>query len=154
MKKIISLFLAIVLTLSMSVTAFAADMMLPHDEATGRGTVTYRVESSFCVIIPETMDGVNGFNLTADFMNITESEKVCVYVNSDDGKFTLTNESGDTMTASFNTSGGENGAVGIFTKGQTQSDVYCCVMPSDDTIPKAGEYSGTVEFIVRLELND
>lgn len=153
MKKFISLFLAIVLTLSMSVTAFAADASLPHDGATGQSTVTYRVESSFCVIIPETLDGMNGFQLTADFMNITESEKVCVYVNSDDGKFTLTNESGDTMEASFNTSGA-NGAIGIFTKGQTQSDVYCCVMPSDDTIPKAGEYSGTVEFIVRLEPNN
>lgn len=152
MKKFISLFLAIVLTLSMSVTAFAADMMLPHDGATGSSTVTYRVESSFCVIIPETMDGNNGFSLTADFMNITESEKVCVYVNSENGKFTLTNESGDTMEANIYTNH-SSGYIGSFVKGQTTSDVVCYVQPSGDTIPKAGEYSGTVEFIVKLESN-
>lgn len=149
MKKIISLILAVVLTLSMSVTAFA-ESSLPFDGATGQSTVTYTVDSSFCVIIPETLDGFNGFSLTADYMKISDSLQLNVYVNGDD-PIEMTNECGDTMTVRFNTSANNGSAIASFVKGQTQSDIFVTVQPTDDQIPEAGYYTGTVEFVVRLE---
>ena len=81
MKKLLAFTLCFVMVLSCSISAFAAE--LPYNEATGQSTVTYQVDSSFCVIIPETVDAFNGFQLTASNMNITESEQVNVSVNGE-----------------------------------------------------------------------
>lgn len=148
MKKVLSLLLVAVLMLTSSVTAFAE--ALPHDGATGQSTLTYTVDNSFCVIIPETLDGFNGFQLTADYVKITESLELNVYVNGDE-EIAMTNQDGDTMNVRFNTSANDGSTIATFVKGQTTSDIFCTVQPCDDQIPEAGDYTGTVEFIVRLE---
>lgn len=61
MKRIISIMLCVIMLMCCGITAFAAD--LPHNEATGQSTVTYHIDSSFCVVIPETIDAFNGFQL-------------------------------------------------------------------------------------------
>ena len=54
MKKLLAFTLCFIMVLSCSIPAFAAE--LPYNESTGQSTVTYQVDSSFCVIIPETVD--------------------------------------------------------------------------------------------------
>ena len=92
MIKIICVTLCVMMLMCCGITAFAAD--LPHNEATGQNTVIYHVDSSFCVVIPETIDAFNGFQLSASFMNITDSEQVNVYINGEN-RIPMTNESGD-----------------------------------------------------------
>lgn len=146
MKKIISIILCVAMLMCCGITAFAAD--LPHNEATGQSTVTYHVDSSFCVVIPETIDAFNGFQLSSSFMNITDSEQVNVYINGEN-RIPMTNESGDNFNLQLNLNSRDR--VAEFLKNQTTSDFTVYGQQADGDMPAAGEYTGTVEFIVRLE---
>ena len=144
MKKILAFTLCFVMVLSCSISAFAAE--LPYNEATGQSTVTYQVDSSFCVIIPETVDAFNGFQLTASNMNITESEQVNVSVNGEN-RIPMTNDEGDTFNLRLNVNDSDH--VAEFVKNQTTSE-FIVTGPIDGEMPAAGYYTGTVEFIVEL----
>lgn len=87
------------MVLSCSISAFAAD--LPHNEATWQSTVTYHVYSSFCVVIPETIDAFNGFQISSSFMNTTDSGQVNVYINGEN-QIPMTNEAEDTFNLQLN----------------------------------------------------
>lgn len=100
MKKLLAFTLCFVMVLSCSIPAFAAE--LPYNKATGQSTVTYQVDSSFCVIIPETVDAFNGFQLTASNMNITEAEQVNVSVNGENS-IPMTNDEGEMPAAGYYT---------------------------------------------------
>lgn len=146
MKKLLALSLCLVMVLSCSISAFAAE--LPYNEATGQSTVTYHIDSSFCVVIPETIDAFNGFQLSSSFMNITDSEQVNVYINGEN-YIPMTNEAGDNFNLQLNLNNGDR--VAEFVKNQTTSDFIVYGQQADGNMPAAGEYTGTVEFIVRLE---
>lgn len=146
MKKIISLMLCITMLMCCGITAFAEE--LPHNGATGQSTVTYHVDSSFCVIIPETIDAFNGFQLSSSWMNITTTEQVNVYVNGEN-RIAMTNSSGDSFNLQLNLN--DNDRVAEFVKNQTTSDFTVYGQQADGNMPAAGDYTGTVEFVVRLE---
>ena len=113
----------------------------------GQSTVTYQVDSSFCVIIPETVDAFNGFQLTASNMNITESEQVNVSVNGENS-IPMTNDEGDTFNLRLNVNDSDH--VAEFVKNQTTSEFIVTGQPVDGEMPAAGYYTGTVEFVVEL----
>lgn len=128
-------------------TVFAEDLYL--DESTSSSTLIYHIDSSFCVVIPETLDAFNGFELSAYYMNITESEQVNVYINGENS-ITMSNESGDTFNMRLNLN--DHNRVAEFIKNQLTSGwVTYGSMFDDAAMPAAGEYTGTVNFIVRLE---
>lgn len=145
MKKIIAITLCLIMFLTCSISAFAAE--LPHNGATGESTVTYQVDSSFCVVIPETVDAFNGFQLTANYMNITESEQVNVSVNGENS-ITMTNDEGDSFKLKLNTN--DNNHIAEFVKNQLTSDFTVYGQQDGGDMPAAGYYTGTVEFVVEL----
>lgn len=95
MKKFIALTLCLIMLLSCSITAFASNG-LSGEGATAQSTITYQVDSNYCVIIPETVDAFNGFQLTASYMNITDAEQVNISV-SGENSIAMTNDEGDTL---------------------------------------------------------
>lgn len=145
MRKLLSITLCIAMLLTCSVTAFAAD--LPHDGATGQSTVTYEVDSSFCVVIPETVDAFNGFQLSASYMRITDAEQVNVSVNGENS-ILMTNDEGDTFDLMLRLNDRDH--VAEFIKNQTTSDFIVTGQPVGGDMPAAGSYTGTVEFVVNL----
>lgn len=145
MKKFLCFALSMVMLLSCSVTAFAAE--LQYEDATGQAAITYQVDSSYCVIIPETVDAFYGFQLSASFMNITEAEQVNVSVNGANS-IPMTNDEGDTFNLRLNLNGRDH--VAEFVKNQTISDFTVFGEPDGGNMPAAGYYTGTVEFIVNL----
>lgn len=145
MKKFLALTLCLIMVLSCSISAFAAE--LPYNEAKGQSTVIYQVDSSFCVIIPETVDASNGFQLSASYMNITNSEQVNVSVNGENS-IPMTNYEGDTFNLKLNLNDRDH--VAEFVKNQTTSDFTVYGQPDGGEMPAAGCYTGTVEFIVNL----
>lgn len=145
MKKIIAITLFLIMVFSCSVTTFAEE--LPHDGAKGKTTVTYQVDSSFCVIIPETVDAFNGFQLTASYMNITEAEQVNVSV-SGENRILMTNDEGDTFNLKLNLNDRDH--VAEFVKNQLTSDYTVYGQQDGGDMPAAGNYTGTVEFVVNL----
>lgn len=145
MKKLLALSLCLVMVLSCSISAFAAE--LPYNEATGQSTVTYQVDSSFCVIIPETVDAFNGFQLSASYMNIINSEQVNVSINGENS-IPMTNDEGDTFNLKLNLNDRDH--VAEFVKNQTASEFIVTGQPDGGEMPSAGNYTGTVEFIVNL----
>ena len=118
MKKLLALTLCFVMVLSCSISAFAAE--LPYNEATGQSTVTYQVDSSFCVNI-----SVNGEN-----------------------SIPMTNDEGDTFNLRLNVN--DNDHVAEFVKNQTTSEFIVTGQPIEGEMPAAGYYTGTVEFVVEL----
>ena len=145
MKKLLSLLIAVVFTIGN--TAFAAD--LNYSEATSSSTLTYHVDSSFCVVIPETLDAFNGFQLTSSYMNITDSEQVNVYINGENS-IAMSNEHGDTFNMQLTLN--DNDRIAEFLKNQETSDNIVYGNWGNSDAPSAGDYSGTVEFLVRLEM--
>lgn len=146
MKKAVSLILCLVLISCSGITTFAAE--LQNDNTSAQSTVLYHVDSYFCVIIPETIDAYAGFQLSASSMNITDMEQVNVYINGENS-IQMENTSGDTFNLALNCA--NNGRVAQFVKNQLTSDNYVFGERIDAEMPPAGDYTGTVEFLVRLE---
>lgn len=146
-KKLLSLTMAFCLLVGSAMSVSAAQ--LQTDGETADVQVTYDQPSSFCVNIPESIDlnSTDGYRFTADSMNITDGQKVCIYAPMDD--ITLTNEYGLTGTARLYTDIDNRGkCVAQFERGVTTSD---CVMYGQFDGFSAGHYEGTATFTIRLE---
>ena len=144
MKKLIACLLSAVMLLSMSATVFAD---VSENGGVGQSTVTYTANSWFCVVIPETISADDGFQLSASTMNIRDTEQVNVYIDGENS-IEMTNASCETFNLQFNLT---NNHVAEFLKGQTLSNIYVSAQPIEGTMPIAGDYTGTVQFVVRLE---
>lgn len=149
MKKVLALILCVAMVFCFSITTFAAE--LQNDNTSAQSTVTYHVDSYFCVIIPETIDASSGFQLSASAMNITDAEQVNVYINGENS-IQMENAAGETFNLALVC--GANGRVAQFVKNQLTTDSYIFGERIDAQMPPAGDYTGTVEFIVRLEIKD
>ena len=73
MKKIIALCLSVMLILSISTTAFASD--LSESGGTATASISYVVNSTYCVNIPETIDASTEYTFTASSMNIQVNQQ-------------------------------------------------------------------------------
>ena len=100
MRKLFAIMLSVALLLSMSVNAFAADSQIAGEGATGQSTVYYQAPDTYSIVIPETINIMDGYTFTATEINIASNLKVFVRItNLDENNIlTLTNtETGDTL---------------------------------------------------------
>ena len=151
MKKMLSIVCSMVLLI--------APFNVNAQEVSGYGsadtTVTYHVDSEWCVMIPETLtaDGTE-YSFTASQMDLCDGDIVEVSVSGiTDGFITLTNTSGGTTTAqmfSRNYDGAvlNNFVIASFGNGQYQSEPPIYILADQNTLP--GDYTGTVTFNINL----
>lgn len=152
MKKLIAILLCCALMLSMSITAFAED--ISGDHQSGTSAITYHVDSSFIVNIPETIDANTDYTFTASEINVESDLAVNVYCTNlyNGGYITMTNASGDSFNLTFSGMEAEN-RVAHFDNDNLQSTITIIGQPIEGDV-KAGDYTGTAEFEVRLELKN
>ena len=119
---------------------------LTQDGATADVQVEYDNPSTFCVNIPESinLNNLDGYRFTATMMNLTESEKVCIYAPEE--VVQMTNEMGAVGTAHLYSN--DSNAVATFMSGQVESSN---VMYNMFDGLSAGHYTGTATFTIRLE---
>lgn len=152
MKKIISCLMAVVMLLSLSVTAFAEDTNLTTQGATGTSTVEYVVDSSYIVVIPETISGNGDLCLTAQSMKLLDNQQVNVYCDDlkDNQYVSLTNSAnGESVNFRFSEMKGTN-CVAAFLNGDMVSNFSVFGEIQDDGSINPGTYTGTVTFSVLL----
>lgn len=140
MKKIIAFLLCMVIALSMSVTAFAET----SNSWGGSSAVTYEIESSYSIYIPEEINLNTGYTFTAEMLNITDNLQVNVSATNlnPQGKLEVQNEKGETIALTLQNA--INGRIGKFTDSTTSDITF---IASADEGGKAGKYTGTIEFV-------
>lgn len=151
MRKLLAIMLSVVLLLSMSVNAFAADSQISGEDATGQSTVYYQAPATFSVVIPETIYIMDGYTFTATEINIASNLKVFMRItNLDENNIlTLTNtETGDTLNMEI-TGLDEKQRCAIFEPDNlTSSLTISGVIQNNGENPRVGEYTGIMEFII------
>lgn len=115
---------------------------LHTDGETANVQLSYDNQSTFCINIPESinLNNAGGYTFTADYVNITDSEEVCIKMPEE--AVPMTNEWGATGSVRFTS---ENVK---FFRDQTTAEnpVYAMF----DGL-SAGHYTGTATFTVQLQ---
>lgn len=136
---------AMALCLLVGSTMSVSAQQLFGDGESAEVPISYDNQSTFTINIPESLDLSNpdGYNFTAEFMYITNSQMVCIYAPVD--PIPMTNEWGASGSITLNPN--EGGCVATFYRDQTISNtsVYGMFSGSD-----AGHYTGTATFTVKL----
>ena len=161
MKKIISVIMVICLIATIGMTATSA-----LDTATttgGTSTIQYTEMSRYCILIPETIDMNGSYTFNSAEMNLDSDEYVAVTLtNTDaDGCLTLTHANGtDTAKKSIGYDYFYIGTdkrnelpqycVGYFRDGDSSYRMSFYLNNNADDGFKAGDYTGTAEFVIEL----
>lgn len=163
MKKFLSIALALIVALSLSVTAFAADNITQDtDDKTGSTNITYSVAPMYTVTIPASVTLGNDATVSASGIKVAKGSQVVVKISG-------TSEAGN----AFKVKTGEGAELAYTVKNGTKAigvgDAILTVNPDsatdgsgasgsatltftlDDTIKYAGIYTGTVTFTVSVE---
>lgn len=155
-KKCISLVMSVcMMTMPINVNAAMSDgeysYVSTYDDGTASSELSYVQDSSYLVKIPLRINNIveSGYVFTADSINILDNQSVNVYVENSSVK--MTNERGDTCSLELRCSDdkGKQGLVGTFKNGETTSSVTMNAQMSPGA--RAGSYTGTATFSVRLE---
>ena len=151
MKRLVCIVLCAALALSMTIPVFAEDVQVSGDRQTGQSTLTYDVESSFTILIPQTIDLNTGYQFHASYMNLESDLQVSVYCTTmeQNDHITMTNAAGDSFGLIL--TGGNGALMATFDNEHLESDYIIYGQPEGE-MPNAGQYSGIAEFEVRLEL--
>lgn len=162
MKKIITFVLCAILTVSLSTTAFAADMPFMGE---GTSTLTYKSYSSCIVTIPETIQ-ITGQSteIIISNPNIESGYCVNVYVTnlSDENGIILNHDVyGEATTiCAMLTNDSKNSAVDIsnpLLASIEGSDIVTDILYGSFTVSamgmdyRAGSYTGTMKYEFRIE---
>lgn len=152
MKKVIALLLSVVMIMSMSVTALAADTEVSGNGETAQSTVVYTEASSYVLVIPEyiVVDPYNSFVIEAKALNLKAGDELLVRLTNldENDNLTLTHSSGSTIDVHFNVLDDyDTCAKFYYDSQQTINGISTNVVSNGATIP-AGNYSGIAEFIV------
>lgn len=157
MKKILTCVLTLVMVLSLSATAFAADITQDSDPKTGTTNVTFNVDPTYTVTIPATVtlakaeDGSykQDATITATGVRLEKGKTIKVTLESD---FTLTAGTTDlpyTVTVGDSAAPIATGATvatfGTNTEAQTSVLHFAANNPT-----YAGDYSDTVTFTISV----
>lgn len=159
MKKLLTIMLALVMVLSLSVTAFAADNTFsPSDNSDKATTVTFNVDPTYTVTIPATItlakDEESGSykqdaTITATGVRLLEGKVINVTLAGD---FTLTagttNWSYTVKVGASDTAIANGDTVATF---ETKTAVQTSVLHfAADDPTYAGDYSDTVTFTIAV----
>ena len=151
MRKLFAIMLSVVLLMSMSVNAFAADSQISGEDATGQSTVYYQAPSTFSIVIPEMIYIMDGYTFTATEINISSNLKVFMRItNLDENNIlTLTNtETGEPLNMEI-TGLDEKQRCAIFEPDNLTSTLTISgVVRNNGENPRAGEYTGIMEFVI------
>lgn len=164
-KKLLILVLAICLTFSMSLTAFAEDNYIYEGNA--HSVLEYREPSYYCILIPERIDmnDGTGYRFQADMLNICEGEKVFVSITNldENNRLLFTHEDGKTTFTKSIYSEVRYGVtldniipqkcVGYFDGDDTTSKVLMKLGADTydyDVYVKAGNYTATADFEINI----
>lgn len=155
MKKLLSFTLALVMVLSVSITAFAGTVDQDSVDKTGDTSITYNVDPAYTVTIPATVTLGDTATVKVENTMLKLGDEVNV-------KLTGTSEADDTFKVTT-----AQGAVLAYTvkDGDTVINVgdtviSCASQVNDQvdllftaptSVQYAGDYSGTVTFTVSVE---
>lgn len=167
MKKLLTIMLALVMVLSLSVTALAADITQDSDPKTGNTTVTFNVDPTYTVTIPatvelekktaadETVTYEKDLTVSAENVRLLEGKQIQVTLTSD---FTLTNDTqngGAATNLSYTVTVGDSatpivtdGVVATFGTSTTEQTSVLHFAAANPTY--AGDYSDTVTFTISV----
>lgn len=176
MKKHISIALAVVLILMpvLSVPAFA------EEDATGSFAVTYNVQSSYVVNLPDIAceDGENIVNITADYVHLEAGKRLTVSIDKSrtlrNGRFYLFKDGGTDLNTAMecsiyvsNTNSSNNRiyapywfmdnpsltTVAVFYAEQTEPEAYgkMTFTPQVTVSTPYGAYTGNVYYIISID---
>ena len=153
MKRFICFIICAALMLSMSITASAEDYEISGDQQTAQSNLSYDVESTFTVYIPQTIDLNTGYQFSASYMNLESDLQVSVYCKTmeQNGSITMTNAQGESFALIL--TGGNGALMATFDNEHLQAENYIFGQPESGD-PKAGHYTGIAEFEIRLELKN
>lgn len=153
MKKIVSMFVAVLLLMSVSVTAFAEDM----SSGNGESQVYAHLYSRYTVSIPATIDLRNGDigEVTITDASVEDGYSVKVFASNltTDGGITLTHTNGTStincilINTEKNTNVTNDVPLVSFTSENIEQGVttkYFSLEP--ESFGKAGDYSGTLQY--------
>ena len=148
MKKLILSCIIILALVSFTITGLA-DMEVFDESTVIQATVIAEEPSSFCVLIPSTIYVGQDVTLTAELINIRETEQVNVVINNlnDNNCIQLYSEDGASIYASFY---GIGHNAGTFTTNDELRSSHSFHFQSEGG--HAGTYSGTAEFTVNISL--
>lgn len=167
MKKLLTIMLALVMVLSLSVTALAADITQDSDPKTGNTTVTFNVDPTYTVTIPatvelekktaadETVTYEKDLTVSAENVRLLEGKQIQVTLTSD---FTLTNDTqngGAATNLPYTVTVGDSatpivtdGVVATFGTSTTEQTSVLHFAAANPTY--AGDYSDTVTFTIAV----
>lgn len=139
-KRILGTMMAISVMVGSVMPVSAAQ--LHTDGETANVQLSYDNQSTFCINIPESIDLNNpdGYTFTADYVNITDTEEVCVSIP--DEAIQMTNEWGANGMVRFTTNSVK------FLRDQTTAETPVYAMFDGLS---AGHFEGTATFMIQLK---
>lgn len=145
MKKFICLLVVVVLAVASIPVAGATTLTVAGGEV-AQSELMYSVESSYEIIIPESIGLNQPYRFEATKTNLRDNQQLSV-VCENYNAITLTNSDGVELGATINATDG--GIVGSFGKGDKFSSIEM-VADVDDSDKPAGDYTGTATFALQM----
>lgn len=153
MKKILSFALVLVMVLTMSVTAFAADNTLDNERKTGTTEVTHTVSDSYIVTIPDSMTVGTDATVSASDVTLAKGYNLAVSVSSaqyDNGWKLKNNGEALGYTLKIGDKDVANNGI-ILTAESGGTETKTLVTALDGTAKYSGSYTDTLTFSVTLK---
>ncbi len=160
MKRLISLFMALLIVAVLPVSAFAAEVNEMNN--TAEGTIEYYVGSTYTVEIPEYI-GVNSsasFNLSESNLAPNASITVTVANLPTDGIYTLNHTVYENtaikvkLTSDYGDITSTDSILAVINYGDINSTYFRAELINEDNATiAAGAYRGTVNFVFTLNEN-
>ena len=155
MKKLLSFTLALVMMLSVSVTAFAGTVDQDSIDKTGDTSITYSVAPAYTVTIPATVELGGTATVKVENTMLKKGDEVNVKLTGTseaDDTFKVTTAQGAELTYTVKKSDTviDVGDTVISCASQVSNQVDL-LFTAPTSVQYAGDYSGTVTFTVSVE---
>lgn len=164
MKKIITFILALLALSLLPVSTAYADVNYVNNGGTASSTLTYHEQSTYTIIVPETIDAVSdNYTFAASDINITDNEHIVIRLTNSDqnSNIVFTHENGENTIHKriFSNASSElldlhPNCVGYFNSDSTDSIINFAVTNASDEYQseyaKAGDYTATADFEISL----
>lgn len=158
MKRLLTCVLALVMALSLSVTAFAAGITQDTVLKTGSTEVTYTVNPTYTVTIPATVTlGGTAVEVKAENVVVDRGKQVVVKLTGTSGtNNAFTVKTAEEAVLAYTVKNGDtvvdiNDAVLAVNPGTANSGSTTLTFTAPTSITYAGTYTGTVTFTVSVD---